>query len=220
MSNQTIDLKRHSKSQRGVVLFIALMALVVMSIAAVALIRSVDTNTSIAGNLSFQQSALVSASLGVESAMTQIRAMADGDATVLHASNADSAYYATNGNLGGANLNLEDIAVLKNDTTWKDHSALAAGDGIIAGIESDTKNQINYIIERMCSVEGVEPGNPIDNSQNCLLGDNKGGGGSKGVKTAEGAGSKTDGEVSAIYRVTIRVAGLKNTRSYSQIFVY
>ena len=38
-------------AQRGVVLFFALIALVAMSLAAVALIRSVDTSTIIAGNL-------------------------------------------------------------------------------------------------------------------------------------------------------------------------
>ena len=44
--------------QRGVVLFIALIALVAMSLAAVALVRSVDTATIIAGNLAFKQSEL------------------------------------------------------------------------------------------------------------------------------------------------------------------
>ena len=47
----------HLFKQQGVVLFIALVALVVMSLAAVALIRSVDTNTLIGGNLSFKQAA-------------------------------------------------------------------------------------------------------------------------------------------------------------------
>jgi len=50
--------------QRGVVLFVALIALVVMSLAAVALIRSVDTATIIAGNLAFRQSATTSSDRG------------------------------------------------------------------------------------------------------------------------------------------------------------
>ena len=43
------------RAQRGVVLFIALIAMVVMSLAGVALIRSVDTTGSVAGNLAFRE---------------------------------------------------------------------------------------------------------------------------------------------------------------------
>ena len=57
----------YSRLQQGVVSFIALVALVVMSLAAVALIRSVDTATLIAGNLAFKQAATASADAGVES---------------------------------------------------------------------------------------------------------------------------------------------------------
>ena len=47
-------------SQKGFVLFLALVSLVVMSLAAVALIRSVDTNSLITGNLAFRQNATLS----------------------------------------------------------------------------------------------------------------------------------------------------------------
>ena len=56
------------------VLFFALIALVVMSLAAVALIRSVDTSTMIAGNLAFKQSATTSGDSGVEGAITALTA--------------------------------------------------------------------------------------------------------------------------------------------------
>lgn len=55
--------------QRGVVLFFALIALVAMSLAAVALIRSVDTSTLIAGNLAFKQATKNSAEAGIEAAI-------------------------------------------------------------------------------------------------------------------------------------------------------
>jgi type IV pilus assembly protein PilX len=55
--------------QRGVVLFFTLIALVVMSLAAVALIRSVDTSTMIAGNLAFRQSGASSTDTGMEAAI-------------------------------------------------------------------------------------------------------------------------------------------------------
>jgi hypothetical protein len=59
----------HAAKQRGVVLFFTLIALVVMSLAAVALIRSVDTSTMIAGNLAFRQSGTSSTDTGMEAAI-------------------------------------------------------------------------------------------------------------------------------------------------------
>ena len=44
--------------QHGVVLFVALIAMVVMSLAGVALIRSVDTTGSVAGNLAFREASI------------------------------------------------------------------------------------------------------------------------------------------------------------------
>ena len=46
-----------SMKQRGVVLFFALISLLAIMLAAVALIRSVDTSIMIAGNLAFKQAA-------------------------------------------------------------------------------------------------------------------------------------------------------------------
>ena len=59
--------------QRGVVLFFAMIALVVMSLAAVALIRSVDTSTMIAGNLAFKQTATNSGSAGIAGALAYLQ---------------------------------------------------------------------------------------------------------------------------------------------------
>lgn len=212
MRNQLTTLKR----QCGVVLFVALMALVVMSIAAVALIRSVDTNTTIAGNLSFQQGALVSGDRGVESAIAWISNQVTNDVNALNTHSSANGYFATYGNLG-ASIDLADRAQLKADSTWN-NSAVAAGAGITAGKEADTNNTINYIVERMCSAElpPVESGP----GQKCLLGVSKLGGGGKGVKTAEQAGATIAGTESPIYRVTVRVSGPKNTRSYGQVYVY
>ncbi|OYZ08643.1 MAG: hypothetical protein B7Y32_02005, partial [Methylophilales bacterium 16-45-7] len=57
---------RNKHTQQGLVLFVALMALVVMSLASVALIRSVDTSSQITGNLAFKQSTSITSSYGLE----------------------------------------------------------------------------------------------------------------------------------------------------------
>ena len=55
-------------TQRGVVLFIALIVMVVMSLAAVALMRSVDTTTAVIGNLAFRQASILPANYAIEDA--------------------------------------------------------------------------------------------------------------------------------------------------------
>ena len=54
--------------QRGVSLFIALVALVLMTIAGFALMRSVDTGNVIAGNMAFREVTVHAADLGIEDA--------------------------------------------------------------------------------------------------------------------------------------------------------
>lgn len=58
--------------QQGVVLFIALIALVALTLAGIALVRSVDTGNVIAGNLAFKQAALQVSDTGVEAALTAL----------------------------------------------------------------------------------------------------------------------------------------------------
>ena len=54
--------------QRGVVLFIALLVMVALSLAGIALIRSADTATIVAGNLAFKQAAASAVDRSVEQA--------------------------------------------------------------------------------------------------------------------------------------------------------
>jgi len=115
--------------QQGVVLFFALIALVAMSLAAVALIRSVDTNSQISGNLSFKQSTLTSADRGVESGII----WAAGYPGLLNADNPAFGYYSTS------------LAPAK---------ALVDANGLVDSTDSGG-NQITYIIQRMCMTTGA-----------------------------------------------------------------
>ncbi len=115
--------------QKGVVLFFALIALVVMSLAAVALIRSVDTNTLIAGNLAFKQSAMASADTGVETAIKWLDA---NQTTALNNDNVNNGYYASP----------LDSAKTRFTTGY----SLATGTGISAGKDSGG-NTISYVVK-------------------------------------------------------------------------
>ncbi len=187
------------KQQRGIVLFIALIALVVMSLAAVALIRSVDTSTIIAGNLATKQSATLSADSGLDTALTWM-GLVTNPAT-LEADNAAQGYYATQ---------VTDPTTLN----WDDNDSLSAtGYGIVAGVDG-SGNAIRYVIQRLCRNPGAAaPGN-------CLFGAPVVGGSSNASRTAPQAGGEPPVEQSPMYRVTARVTSAKNTVSFIQAFVY
>jgi len=189
--------------QRGVVLFLALIALVVMSLAAVALIRSVDTSTIVAGNLAFKQSAITSADSGLESAIVWVTGTAPA---TLDSDSAANGYYAT----------APTAFPFTADATWAaGSSAPATGDGIDAnGYEATSGNTTRYIIQRMCRVAGAPT------TANCLFGAATGGTGSKTGVDATGAGAVTASGLSPMYRITARITGPRNTISYVQSFVY
>ena len=194
--------------QRGIVLFVALIALVTMMLAAVALMRSVDTATVIAGNMAFKQSASNSASRGAESAVAWLTTAAAATLDVNNSTNAALGYYATNDGLGD----------LTAPGIWVNNSsAPATGVGIDAsGMDSNTGNTTRYVIERMCNSTGT----PSDTS--CLLGAPAANTSSSGVKNVSNSGcpSCIPTNPSPMYRITIRVTGPQNTVSYNQVFIY
>lgn len=207
MKQSTFKQTKQKVNQAGVVLFVALIALLVLSLAAVGLIRSVDTSTLIAGNLAFKQSAKYSSDHGVEAAIAWVNnnpALLDGDAL-------NNGYFA---NLTSAESPGNDKEKLFNADTWSENVGFAAGDGIDAGLETSSGNTIRYIIQRMCKNAG-----PADSTNECLYGAGQDGGNANSSAAYIG-GAKGNTSRSPIYRVTARVDGPKNTVSYTQAFVF
>ncbi len=85
--------------QSGVVLFIALIVLVAMSLAGVALWRSIGTGVLIAGNIAIQRGAVTSSDRGIEAAriwlMNQTPTVLNSDQTRAYVSNWDERFDAT-----------------------------------------------------------------------------------------------------------------------------
>lgn len=199
--------------QRGVVLFVALIALLVMSLAAVALIRSVDTNTMIAGNLALRQSALTSSDRGAETAMNWLEEKALANLADLDADNSAEGYYATyfptvDANGDGVTDDADDRLFAKS---------LVDNNGQLDTADDGQGNKIEYIVQRMC----LNPAPPANDATNkCMLGEPELGTSSKGVKDATEAGAIVSASQSPVYRVTVKVTGPKNTVSYTQTYVY
>lgn len=198
--------------QRGVVLFFTLIALVVMSLAAVALIRSVDTSGMIAGNMAFKQSTMTSADQGTETAILWLKNVQTLNAGINvlvdigHPFNVDSpatGYYSS----FNPALNLTDGTGIQWDNN---DSALVGTDA--AG------NTLRYIVQRMCRLP-----NTIVQDAGCLFSDPTDTGGPRGVSLPQdicsGPGCPAAGST-PILRITVQSLGPKNSVSYMQAFVY
>lgn len=192
--------------QRGVTLLIALILLVAMTAAGIVLLRSVDLSNIIAGNLAFKQGATHAGDIGIERAFGELRANAAG--SFLHTDHANIGYSA-NGNAAARSP--------AAGQSWDDYfNTLVAANRVwvLSDAESDfanTGNRVSLVIDRMCT----NAGDPSAGA-NCT--------GSTVASVASGSGEEA-GEVaikapSAIYyRITARVDGPRNTRSYVQAMV-
>ncbi len=217
MSYPMINNKKYSQyasksAQQGVVLFFALIALVIMSLAGVALIRSVDTNSQVTGNLSFRQSAAISSSYGVEAVADTLGTK---PYTYANTTDANNGFYADcnqfNTTAGTTDCN---GAKLTLDSSWVPggKSSLATGVGISAGVDA-YGNTVQYIVERMCNATGAPA------RASCILATSDPQNGSYAIKNEPQADRPDGFSDSPIYRVTVRVDGPKNTVTYIQSFI-
>ncbi|MEQ1600238.1 MAG: hypothetical protein ABL885_00555 [Methylophilaceae bacterium] len=192
-----------NRVQRGIVLFFALIALVVMSLAAVALIRSVDTNSMIAGNLAFRRAAVIAADSGTETALVWI----DNNSGALIGDDTSKGYYATSVN----NL-LTPLIDESNGKLMVDANGInASGADFVAGTDKNG-NHVTYVIQRMCKTTGAAT------PETCLYGPGA------SMQCLNNAGIQISGAMcseakSPIYRVTTKVVGPRNTVSYIQAFL-
>jgi Tfp pilus assembly protein PilX len=194
------------QAQKGVVLFIALIVLVAMSLAGVALLRGVDTGTIIAGNLAFRQTSMHVGDLGVEAGRAWLLAQ---PAANLHNDQAGSNYYAT----WQANLDLLGNDPAKPDYDWSLSVPVPGG----SPFEPPTGYTVRYIVHRLCESSG----DPTGSSANCVKVGGAAGTAASGTKGAAAYGTYAISvPTSAMYRITVRVTGPRNTQSYVQATVF
>ncbi|GGC71199.1 pilus assembly PilX family protein [Undibacterium terreum] len=189
------------------ILFIALVALVTLMLAAIALVRTVDTSTVVAGNLAFKQAATTSGDGGYEQAIKWLTATdtansgidqwAAGNAHPFNVNNAAIGYY----------VNVDPAFDLSASSTW------TSGNSADGGTDA-SGNAIRYVIQRMCrdTTAYLTEGN-------CLFNDASGGPKNNGITGYGGAGAQVGGK-NVLFRITVRVTGPRNSISYIQGFTY
>jgi Tfp pilus assembly protein PilX len=202
---------RHFR-QRGLALFFSLIALLAMSLAAVALIRTVDTNGLIAGNLAFKQSATLSGDAGIEAAVAWLGAVEAAN-TAKNVYN-DPAHPFNITNLGtnpGYHSSADPALNLTADATWD------GANNVVIGTDG-SGNTISYIIQRMCRTPNVAIAD-ADCLFSSALEDKNGQNIPLPQDVCIGAGCPAAGQ-SPQLRITARTSGPRNSISYIQAFVY
>lgn len=212
--------------QQGLVLFFALLALVVMSIAAVALIRSVDTNNLLTGNLVFRQSASPASNVALEVITSYI---SQNLPLTSSTSNSPSlGYYANCIHFDTTPANQVCDGGALTSITWDDSNSHLVptqtdGNAEISNGMDRQGNQIRYIVERMCNYSDAEltSATSTTDATRCMMA-------SAATNGQTCSHSQTNLELfkecvtspdTPLYRVTLQISGPKNTMSYMQTFI-
>jgi len=136
------------RGQRGVTLFIALIVLVAMTMAAVAMMRSVDTATVVAGNIGFRQSAVNAADQGVQAAFAWLGANVGGPGI----SNDNTA----NGYFSSVTAG-EAPDWYTNSASWTNAFNLTLTCPATGRPTDCAGNTVSYVIHRLCPVANCAP---------------------------------------------------------------
>lgn len=189
----------HARRQTGVVLFIALIVLVAMTLAGIALVRSVDTGNIISGNLAFKEASLMSADRGIQAGFAWLSA----NSAALDNTDTAQGYFSS---------------IQGGDPDWFSEAAWA--NAVTVGTD-DAGNTVQYVIHRMCT----QPDTAY-NAQNAGV-DNQCAT-STATDPSSNAAVGSSMQVGAFvyqtnpmvyYRVTARVKGPRNTISVVQAMV-
>ncbi len=195
-------------SQKGVVMLVALIVLVVMTLAGIALMRSTDTSNLIAGNMAFKQAATHSADQGIEAAIAWLEA--NNSSGLLDTNSSTVGYTAST----LSNVNYQTGESFWTQLTPSGVCYLPIAGGVCAaapGVADASGNLMAFMIQRLCRSAGSRNGAGCAVANGAII--SSGGG--------EGAGDDaiTATATSIYYRITVRVVGPRNTVSYIQSIV-
>lgn len=196
--------RRHSirlatpSCQGGAVLLISLIALVLILLSTMALMRSMNTSLSMAGNLAFKRDLTNQGERGMARAI----AMFTTSTGALYSKTARQSHLYSNNysatQLGSSSHGIP--LVLINDTAFST-LGMSAGD-----ISDDTTGvTVRYVIDRLCGAVGE-----FDASA-CVS--------ANVARTKGGSSSKLrmrTGNDQPVYRISVRVTGPRNTQAFFQ----
>ena len=207
------------KRQSGVVLLFALVALTIILIGAVAIINSVTSSLTSAGNIAFKRDMLNQA----ESAAAQVVAQFNNSATLigtptLRAINRPTLNYSAT----AVNTNSRGIP---NDLLLKNSDFTGAGWSLAADMVQPGGITLRYIVDRLCSTTGnsqelapelcIRAPKGLNNREIRSIDESR-------MKNEAAIGSVEEGVEAAVrnpaaYRLTIRASGPRDAQAFYQV---
>lgn len=216
--------------QRGMSLIFALLALLALSLGAVALVRSVDSGTAVLGNLGFKQEALASSERATQAAIVWLAA----NATTLDTDNTAAGYYASatdnldaTGQLSSHSGRVLVQWPVKADSVDLDtHCDYATGNftastqctltpRVLTRTTSTEPVALSYVIFRLCANTGPTTGT------SCAAPANSGAGvaNDKGSLDYSKPAPLTGTAQGTYYRIVVQAVGARNTSSITETIV-
>ena len=199
--------------QRGMTLLVALLVLVAMSLAGLALVRSVDSATLAAGNLAFRQSAAASADDVMETAIAALRNISDTG------NNGTSNGYFASVDWDTATKSAKPVDFTGNGTPGSTGDDFSWSTAMTLSSKDTAGNTGSYVIHRLCQNTGALNADTCTTWQQTSTPIN-----SSGMLTADetyrdpgltGKGA----DIRGLYRITVRISGPRNTFNYVQAIV-
>ena len=206
--------------ERGASLLFALIALVLLSLAAVALTRSVNTGSLIVGNLGFKQEAALASDRAAETAMAWIQANIAGAALLNDLPAAG--YYATS-------LDALDPTGRKTDVStravvdWEADSCAGVSGAYSSCITPSAETTVNgnrsrFVITRLCAAAG-DPDAAGNSCMSPLIGGNPDDQNRAGYDYAKPT-SFGNSVTAPMYRIVVRTVGARGTVSFTEAIVH
>lgn len=202
--------------QSGVVLFIALIVLVAMTLAGIALVRSVDTGNVVAGNLAFKQGATLAGDAGTEAAITWLQTVAGSSSS--YADQAAAGYYSTSQDtldMTGSS-NDPNRALVDWDFNSCNGATTTACITPAPAISAGAGNTVTYIIHRLCQ----SPGDPNSTGNSCANYKSTSSNSPKKGEFKYGDDKRFEPLPKEYYRITSRTTGPRNTVSFVETIIH
>jgi len=181
---------------RGVVLMVALIALVILSLGAIALVRAIDADSGMAGNFAFREASASAADIGLAQAVAAFPGLGNLDVDA-----PGTGYFASVATLGAPAPAL----ARWNGLTCRDPASVS-----VASVSCTDTSQyrMQVLIERLCTIKPV-----TDPLAQCVTGDVA----DTGSKKSNAPDLGVDTLIQ--YRVSVRVRGPRNAESLVQMLV-
>lgn len=212
-SAPVLEFRVQPRRERGVVLMISLIILVVMTIGAVSLMRTVDTTNLVAGNLAFQQAATRSAEAGLEDAVRNVLENATNVPNTLWNDNLARGYVASTPASGTpTDWDAYWRVTLNPNPVASPVAPRSCADRVCTLPTDAAGNRVSYHVQRLC----LNPGDPSKAPAGCSSAERKSPNEGVDLKPNTPPYKKLE---QYYYRITVRVTGPRNTVSFVQAIV-